>query len=253
MKQFYYVLGFSVLLWLIGYIFSIYFARTKKFDAKDTKKLAVCKNSNIFFAVCVIIASLSFEYLLITDLVIRFDSSFLLLFSVFSIVGILNGLKILIQRKLYYVSKDYGIGLVLSSVGVATMVLYALVNILLIRYVSILIIVIAIVFMIRSLKKQIEDRKIDEKKEEQGSHSSNIKSLSSKRWTSSFMTIMVISTLIMPIVGIIVGIHGIAEVWGNRKQGKILLIIGSTLTVIYTSLFFLFFFDKQAVSLLLTK
>ena len=70
----------------------------------------------------------------------------------------------------------------------------------------------------------------------------NKKSLSSKRWSSSFMTIVVISTLIMPIVGIIIGMHGISEVWGNRKHGKILLIIGSTLTIAYTSLFFLFFF-----------
>ena len=79
----------------------------------------------------------------------------------------------------------------------------------------------------------------------------NKKSLSSKRWSSSFMVIMVISTLIMPTVGIIIGMHGILKVWGNRKQGKILLIIGSTLTVIYISLFFLFFFDKQIVKSLL--
>jgi hypothetical protein len=72
-----------------------------------------------------------------------------------------------------------------------------------------------------------------------------------KEWSSSFMTIMIISTLVMPTVGIIVGIQGILKVWGNRKQGKILLIIGSTLTVIYISLFFLFFFDKQIVKSLL--
>ncbi|MCK5595058.1 hypothetical protein KAI19_02640 [bacterium] len=109
-------------------------------------------------------------------------------------------------------------------------------------------------FIRKGAKEQIEDRTIDKREKEPVAHSSNIKSLSSKRWSSSFMTIAIISTLIMPIVGVIIGIHGVSEIWGNRKQGKILLIISSTLTVIYIFLFFLFFFDKQAVkSLLLIK
>lgn len=159
MKPYYY--GILVLVWLAGYSYSIFYAKSKKFNLRDKCYFSSFKKRSVSLTICGIVGAGFFLLALFAYPVFPDNSQLLLLLSIFSITGILNGLSILFQWTVphkYYPRKDHGIGIILSSLGFGTTVLYKLVDLLLIHYLSILIIAIGITFLARSLKMQIRYR-----------------------------------------------------------------------------------------------
>jgi len=154
----YYGVAVLGLFWLVCNTYSI-FAKKRKLILQDKR---TARKYKMYFTVSAIIGSvLAHRFLITTSVSVNFVvPELLLLFSVFSIMGILNGLIALFQKPLVSMNdrKDYGIGIILLSLGVGTTILYRLVDVLLIRYLSSLIIVVGVIFATRSLTKQIKYR-----------------------------------------------------------------------------------------------
>jgi len=158
-----------ILSWLIAGIFSIYLTK-KRFKMKDSelsseaikKQYKNSKKWNIFFTVTAIYVNLIILFCLFSNLIDSFNSDLLLLIFIFSVMGVVNGLRVLFpittpeRQNENNNRKNYGIGLLLSSFAIGIVVLSKLNNFSLMHWFSVFVLIAGTIFLVRSLKKGSE-------------------------------------------------------------------------------------------------